>query len=36
MDIDSDGEFYGNQIDGIRLCDAAMKYHNETAQDGWN
>lgn len=36
MDIDSDGETYGNQIDGISLCDAAMDLLKENIQDGWN
>lgn len=26
----------GNQIDGVALCDAAMKFFNETVDDGWN
>lgn len=26
----------GNQIDGICLCDAAMKFFNETVENGWN
>lgn len=36
MEIDSDGETYGNQLDGIALCDAAMRYFNDTIDDGWN
>lgn len=36
MDIDSDGKTYGNQIDGIRLCDLAMHFFNEKVTDGWN
>lgn len=27
---------YGNQIDGMALCDAAMKMLGETIEDGWN
>lgn len=30
------GETYGNQLDGIALCDAAMRYFNDTIDDGWN
>jgi hypothetical protein len=26
----------GNQIDGIALCDAAMKLLGESIEDGWN
>jgi hypothetical protein len=26
----------GNQIDGIINCTEAMKYLNETVEDGWN
>jgi hypothetical protein len=29
-------ENWGNQIDGIALCDAAMKFFNEKVEDGWN
>ena len=36
MNIDSDGETYGNQLDGISLCDAAMNLLNENVEDGWN
>jgi hypothetical protein len=25
-----------NQVDGIALCEAAMKYLNETIKNGWN
>lgn len=27
---------YGNQIDGISLCDSAMQLLNEKVEDGWN
>jgi hypothetical protein len=26
----------GNQLDGRDLCDYAMKYYNESYEDGWN
>lgn len=29
-------ENWGNQFDGIALCDAAMKLLNEKVEDGWN
>lgn len=37
LGVDGSVEFnVGNQIDGIALCDAAMKLLNEKVEDGWN